>query len=271
MTSYYPKIKLAILRTIKETMAMSGINKLAFYFVGLTFSVCSFGCAAETPRVSMNPTTPEMQKSGYVGHYAEFINFPLNQDIHVRSSQGVKSDPNKFRTVGTLRIDSSGFATMNGSRIKSFFVDSGGAYPGLRYWLQFVSPDGQLLAETFYFPRPLQFKSKNQSFTLDAELMSTSPTVYKLDYIGLQPNEGCKMRSITQKETGEMNFTYSPQNAHLYEPTVAGVEGGEAMVIITRASGDQAQAKLPWGSAIAKEVENDWQVQKKRISKYNPK
>lgn len=232
---------------------MTALYKLIGYLI--LFLILPFQLPAteetKTPQLKIVASTPEQKAAGMAEHIAIFENFPINQEFEMGCSRTI-TDSSKINWK--ITIDKEGILLINGIKTMTFALHSFGFASGERSKLRCVASDGTLLAETSYIPKPLSTKSKKETFSVSAELLSFAPTSYLIKIEGVAEEEKLSVLTTSGKEVVEKDFVFSSKDAPVVFPGVQGKKGGKATIKITRESGDSANLALKWDSAITKDL-----------------
>lgn len=135
----------------------------------------------------------------------------------------------------------------------AYVVSSHGFLPGERV---IVSVKGNNEAykteEIEFFPHPLLVTSSSGKGTLLLELLSVSPTNYRMIFKGIDGTKTMKMHSYSSGETLDDIFPYFEEMHYGYMPGVVGKKGGFSYLTLSTDSGETFQINPPWGEEVMK-------------------
>jgi hypothetical protein len=219
------------------------------------------GAAEKKAKASIILAEPELRAQGCAQHRLVLENFPINREIIFATHRVLQEDPKVFTNTETIRLDEQGIIEID-KRVKTRFygLDPSGYAPGERVKFRFEE-QGRRLCEVSYIPRPLSVKSQDGTFTMEAELLTIAPTMWRLRFHGIQEGE---IFSFISNSCGEILTGENPYRScdiYTMSPDVIGEVGGNDEVTIRRKSGDQALLTLPWGAQIITNLEQeraDW-------------
>lgn len=206
------------------------------------------------------------------GKVVEFIGFPENTEITIQSNRLFQKPSKKgFSNIEKIRIDAEGHLHLFKSKqvVARISLESTGRdfLKGERTYFRFLDNNGIILGETSFIPRPIKTSSKNNTFTLEAEIISISPTIYQLHLTGIGSKETIHVKSTSSNEVTEFDTSYTPDNIIAISPTIKDKKGGLCQLEVSRRNGDSAQLRLNWGTSIAQEFVNHVKGEKYEASK----
>jgi len=242
------------------------IPKLFYFaFLSLVIYSCSHKRTFEkTPKVEVLQTPEYYHTQGSAEYSVYFENFPKHEELILKTSRIIQKKPGVFINAETLTLDDNNFITLKGrkGKILLYSLNSTCYAPGERVKIRFSDTEGNLIAQTSYFPKPIHTKSQNETFSLSAELACVIPETYLLTLNGIAPGEKVHLHSTSADEVIDSDFTH--EATLLYMPGVIGHKGGHGIVEITRENGDKACLSLQYGEELAHEILKDFEVKAKK-------
>lgn len=229
--------------------------QLIYFVVFIFYTGAVVAEQGKSPSVKIIKTAPDKLLQGCFENMFEFENFPKNVTFNLLLSRVFQKEPLSYKLVEQLQIDDSNLFIIKGKKYQNYAFTTQGTAFGERFSYRFQLKNGEILAETSFIPKPIQMKSRDGTFSVEAELVLYLPTTaYLLHYAGLEEEEVVHLTSISGEELIESNQKFRPQDKYLYAPQVIGLKGGKSYVDISRVNGDRVCFTLPWGTNIIYEA-----------------
>lgn len=224
---------------------------IGLFLLSMLLTLTSRLCANEV--VKIVKASPELLAKGSDEYIMIFENFKKNQDFIISYTRVIQKDPGSYKPLDNLRIDEENILHINGTDKAQFYsIKYPGFAPGEAIKYKISQPDGKIIAETTFTPKPIRKKSSKGTFYVQAELLTIYPTMYGITYEGFEMDEKIHHCMILESELEESDFVYSPANEHVFVLKGKGVLGGIAHIEITRSTGDKVILSLKWDKAIIK-------------------
>lgn len=205
-----------------------------------------------TPEVSFCKTNSEFRNAGFE-YKARFKNFPLDTDFRLTVCRVCSLKINHYMVLATLRNNSNGTFTADGT-CKPILIQKIGPVPGERLRYRLLAADNSVVSTYSFIPSPIIAKSKQGGFVAEAELVSMSPTIYKISFKGLVPHELVKLQS---ENSGKLSELYYDPDMHdgvfYYMPGEVRQKTEKVKLTITTNGKDSACLYLTCGIALYNE------------------
>lgn len=179
--------------------------------------------------------------------------YPKNKEIILEIKRLASLDPKAYekKVAFTIQDDGSMLIANTNQKLKTIISSSRGFLPGERVYYRFHTADGSIDKEMSGVPTPAVVKTKDHKVALKAELMSINPTIYKIDLPIMKEGEEYELKSTSLGEITKAKPKYSSSQPIHYAPAGGNKgKGGDAVLEITRKSGEIYTITLPWGSAL---------------------
>lgn len=180
-------------------------------------------------------------------------NFPKNQEIIFENRRLAGIDPKAYehKVSFIIKDDGSMFIKGTDQRIQTIISSSHGFLPGERVVYRFRTADGAISKEVSGIPSPAVIKDKDYRTILKADLVSISPTVYRISLPTMNEGETYDLKSTSFGETVKAKPRYTKKKPFHFSPgSNSKSKGGEAILEIRRKSGKVYTIVLPWGSSL---------------------
>lgn len=191
-------------------------------------------------------------------------NYPTNQPIifdvkrTIDVSPELKKDSITTSTTEytplmtfTLLEDGSILPIDSKESLKYIVSSSRGFLPGERVFYRFRTQDQSIDKQVSGIPNPMTFKDEEGKVAMSAELVTTTPTVYLINFPTMTEGEEFELKSTSVGETTKAKTKFSADTPIHYTPSVRGKsKGGLGVLEVKRKNGDIYILRLPWGKAM---------------------
>ncbi|CCB86527.1 putative uncharacterized protein [Parachlamydia acanthamoebae UV-7] len=209
------------------------------------------------PFAKIVATTSQQRSAGAAKHMMIMDGFPINEDLAVSFARGLQLDPHVYQFLEKIQIDEKGMISIDGEgKLEGYGLNLDGIARGERVKCRVCHPNGSILTEASYIPKPIRKKSKEKTFSIEAELLGVFPTTYFFKCKGLEEGEILKIRSTCVQEVLETDVIYHEAQPIRIAPDLENKRGGISLVQIIRANGDKLGLRLKWGNMLLDEAQD---------------
>lgn len=191
----------------------------------------------------------EEQDPGFNKIVFKLEGFPTHQDI-ILETKYLTDSTHTYHPLMTFTILEDGFYLTSDHLRQGYIVSSSrGILPGERVYYRFHTADGSVDKEVAGIPNPIALHDKEGNVTLQAEIVSVSPTAYVIEMPMMQEGEEYRLKTVTVGAIVTAKPKYSSKHPLHFSPS-AKSRGGVSTIEVRRKSGETYCLKLPWGTAL---------------------
>ncbi|MGK5594373.1 MAG: hypothetical protein ACSNEK_03325 [Parachlamydiaceae bacterium] len=188
----------------------------------------------------------------YPRYLFKFNQFPIDDELLVSIQRIAQNPKDDWKPIYKFSIKSNGMLMNQGKPIGFLLcLSAKGFIPGERVAFRFDACSG-FRQEVSFVPYPLVLKSRMGALLIKAELLSTDPTRYRLEFPGLKLNEIVTISAKCFDHT-QGPFKHNGSEEFIFCPDIDSFAGGISLLTVGRRTTQKFKLELPWGTALLKQ------------------